>query len=271
MEKCWLWGQHPGIHHSSGNPFKLPGNNIMTPAEGAEYIGVRNCCMVVMNGLPRPPFDEYTRALQTMNQVVWSAIGSCGSDRNENDKSDIEEVIRQAEMFTNVTGAVLDDFFTVDVENFSFHKDKRARHSVESVKRIGERLHRFRKRRLDLWMVLYDYQLDYDIQDYLDLCDVITFWTWKGSNLNALDENMQKVLRRTPGRRRLAGCYMWNYGECRPMTVQQMEFQCGKYMEWMKRGWIEGIVFVSNCIFDIGLESVEWMRKWIEKEGASPF
>lgn len=44
-----------------------------------------------------------------MDRAVWSAVGDSGSARN-NGETDIEEVIRQAEKFSNVKGAVLDDW-----------------------------------------------------------------------------------------------------------------------------------------------------------------
>jgi hypothetical protein len=35
----------------------------------------------------------------------------------------------------------------------------------------------------------------------------------------------------------------------------------------LKKGDIEGIIFCSNCIADIGLETVEYTRKWIAEVG----
>jgi hypothetical protein len=132
---------------------------------------------------------------------------------------------------------------------------------------MRDRLHGFAKRELELWMVWYTYQLDYNVQDYTELCDVITMWTWKGCDLKNLDENIEKLLEKTPGKRRLAGCYMWNYGERKPLSVDDMKFQCEKYYDWIKKGWIEGIIFCSNCICDVGLDTVEWTKNWISEIG----
>ncbi|MFH1902589.1 MAG: hypothetical protein ABIK20_00810 [Candidatus Omnitrophota bacterium] len=260
-DKLWIWGQDPGSHHGKTNQWHLPGQNIMTPLEGACYLGVKNCCRVVMGGYPKPPFDQHSMALVSMNEVVWSAVGDSASTRNDENQTDIDEVIRQAEKFPNITGAVLDDFFVTSAQN------KKARHSVESIRNLRDKLHGFSQRKLDLWLVWYEHQIDFDVQDYLDLSDVITFWTWNGSDLAMLDKNIKKVLDRTPGKRRLAGCYMWDYGACKPLTVDDMKFQCEKYYDWIKKGWIEGVVFCSNCICDIGLDTVEWTRNWIAKIG----
>jgi len=109
-DKFWLWGQSPNAHHETGdNYYNLPGLNIMTPLEGAMYLGVNNCCRVVIHNQPHPPFDQHSMALASMKQVVWSVLGASGSN---NDGVDLKEVLRQAEIFPNITGGVLDDFFT---------------------------------------------------------------------------------------------------------------------------------------------------------------
>lgn len=257
----WIWGQHPGCHHACD--YNLPGENLMDSAEGAKYLGVPNCCRVVMLDKPAPPFDEEAEKLKDLKQVVWSAVGAGGVKRNSDDKSDLDEVIRQAGIHGNVTGAVLDDFFP-SIENFESN-GKRARHTLESIRMMSERLHNFPGRRLDLWLVWYSYQLDYDVADYVNLCDVVTLWTWKGSDIAALDANITQFVAKTPGKRRLAGCYMWNYGEKKPLTLEEMRYQLDRYEHWIDQGVLEGIVFCSNCIADIGLDTVELTREWIDK------
>ena len=46
---------------------------------------------------------------------------------------------------------------------------------------------------------------------------------------------------------------MWNYGKNKPLTMDQMKFQLDRYYHWLKKKNIEGIIFCSNCIADIGL------------------
>lgn len=265
-DNLWLWGQNVGVHHACGNGwYNLPGTNKMDSAEGGKYLGIPNCCRVAMGDGPFPPFDAEAEKLKNFKQVVWSAVGAGGLKQHSDDKSDLEEVLRQAKIHSNVTGAVLDDFFA-SVEGFQT-SGKIARHSIESITSMRDKLHNFKGRKLDLWMVWYSYQLDFKVLDYIELCDVVTLWTWKGSDLAILDENIKKFVSKTPGKRRLAGCYMWNYGEQKPLTIAEMEHQCAKYYEAIKKGELEGIVFCSNCIADIGLDTVEWTRKWIKEVG----
>jgi len=132
---------------------------------------------------------------------------------------------------------------------------------------MRDRLHGFPKRRLDLWLVWYTYQLDFEVAEYTALCDVVPLWTWKGADLAALDDNIRKMVEKTPGKRRLAGCYMWDYGERKPLSMDKMAFQLDRYRAWIRKGMLEGIVFCSNCIADVGLETVEYTRNWIKNVG----
>ena len=114
-----------------------------------------------------------------------------------------------------------------------------------------------------------DYQLDFaGVKDYLDLVDIVTFWTWERKNLGRLDENIENCIRKTPGKRHFAGCYLWNYGERKPLAIEQMKFQLERYLHWIKQGSIEGIIFCSNAtVPDVGLDTAEYTRKWILDSG----
>ena len=265
-DRFWIWGQDPGCHHlnpQGKNGYNLPGTNRMDSRQGCDFLGISRCCRVTMWTGPFPPFDAEAEKIKDLKAVVWSAIGAGGVTQHNNDKSDLSEVLRMAALYPNVTGAVLDDFFT----SVQTAGTRPARHSVASIQAMRDRLHGFPKRPLDLWMVWYSYQLDYSVQDYLDLADVITLWVWKGSELGNQDEYIKKVLARTPTKRHLAGCYLWNYGEAKPLSLDAMKRQCETYHDWIRKGWIEGIVFCSNCICDVGLETVEWTRNWIATVG----
>jgi hypothetical protein len=262
-DRLWLWGQDAGSHHSSaGNKtWKLPGENHMGPLEGANYLGIPNMCRVVMGGKPEPPFDLESEKMKNMRQVVWSAIGDSGSVRNNGDQSDLEEVLRQAKKFPNITGAVLDDFFISPAHN----NGKVARHSLESIVDMREKLHR---QSLSLWLVWYKRQLEWPVEKYLELFDVISYWNMGASDEFAeIDKDFGKVVDMTPGKRRMLGCYMWNYGQGKPLTLDEIQAQCEKYYNWIKEGKAEGIIFCSNCCADLGLNAVEWVRNWINEVG----
>ena len=70
-----------------------------------------------------------------------------------------------------------------------------------------------------------------------------------------------------PGARLVLGCYLWDYGDKRPLPVESMERQCRAGLRWLQEGRIEGMIFLASCICDLGLESVEWTRRWIAEVG----
>ncbi len=252
----WIWGQEAGSH----SIYAL-GPSRMTPLEGACYLGLRKCMRVVMEGKPEPPFDQDSLALACLDEVVWSVVGSGGSTRNEDGWGDLDEVLRQARRFPNITGGILDDFLT---------PRRREIFPVERVREFRRRLHTGAPRALDLWIVVYDHELGEPVRDYLDACDGATFWTWRSEALASLESNFERFVDLTPGKRRLMGCYLFDYGNNREMPVERLRRQCRLGLEWMQAGWIEGLIFCSNCCADLGLAAVEWLRDWIAEIGGGP-
>ena len=63
--------------------------------------------------------------------------------------------------------------------------------------------------------------------------------------------------------RKVLGCYMWDYGGLQPMPLELMEYQCNLGLKWLKEGRIDGMIFLASCICDLGIDAVEWTRKWI--------
>ena len=248
-DKFWLWGHEAGVHNAY---VKLGGTSRMTPMEAACYMGVDNLVMVNFTGQSIPPFDQLALSFSPLKRVVWSIVGAaCNSNLY------LDEVLRLSHKFPNINGGIMDDFFKV-----KYIPDDYARYSVDEVKGFKSKLGN-----KDLWMVLYDYQLDFPVSDYLEHVDVVNFWTWRSENLKKLEANWEKLLAAAPGKRIVMGCYMWDYGDHRNIDIKTMRRQCEFYLDLLKAGKIEGIVFLATCICDLGLESVEWTRQWIRDVG----
>jgi hypothetical protein len=229
----------------------------MTPAEGALYLGVPNLLMLRYRDRPEPPFDQYALPFRALERVVWSTVGSSGATYDE-ERSHVYELAART---PNITGVIMDDFF----RGFSAGKVAGAL-SLDELRAERGRL-AVPGRRLDLWVVLYDHQLDWPVRDHLELCDTVTFWTWTSGALTNLERNFEAVQKLAPAPAKVLGCYMWDYGEKKPMSVGLMEMQCERGLEWLREGRIEGMIFLASCICDLDLEAVEWTRRWIAAVG----
>ena len=104
-DRFWIWGHEAGSHNGwkgTTTPSR------MTPAEGAFYLGTPNMILVRYDGKPQPPFDQYALALRPLKQVVWSIVAAGGISEQE----EVEQVIALSQRFPNITGAMMDDFFS---------------------------------------------------------------------------------------------------------------------------------------------------------------
>lgn len=251
--ELWVWGQDAGSHHEAADGvFGLPGENKMGPVEGAEYLGIPNICRVGMSGKPEPPFDDEAELLRDVPKVVWSVIGDKGSTRNDDGSDDTDAVVAVAKNYPNIVGGVMDDFLS---------DTRMAVYTPEIVGNMAEKLH---NAGLELWTVIYENELIEKVVPYLDKCDVITFWVWYSELLENTEEYLQKLkslLKR--GQKIYLGCYMWDYGNSKPMPMDLMKDQLERAKKLIEAGDVAGLIFCSNCIADIGLEAVEYTRKWI--------
>ncbi|MBQ3115875.1 MAG: hypothetical protein IJC07_02485 [Clostridia bacterium] len=257
QDKLWLWGQSPDSHWQFDNTYNLPGHSRMSAVEGCLYFDIHNICRVRMIGHPLPPYDQESEAMRPCKKVVWSLLGAGAEPVTE--WGDVDEVIRQSKMYDNVIGGIFDDFFNVP-ERIKYYLPPR-------LKAIKERMCKGAGKELEMWVVLYEFMLDLvpNLESYLNEFDVITFWTWRGYAIPNIKQNIDRIRKMAPGKRIMAGCYMWNYGERCALTIEQMQEQCDTYLELIKEGIIDGIIVCSNCIADLGIKEVEWMRNWINE------
>lgn len=254
-DRLWIWGHPPGAHNIGWGFQKT---SRMTAAECAYYLGARNICMVCFGNNPKPPFDQECMAMEPMKEVIWSIVGDASSSSNLETLGHLEEIIRIAGKFDNVNGAIFDDFFS---------EERLKEYTPEVLANVRDRLHNNEFRHLDMWVVLYDNQLDTDVQKHIDEFDGVTFWTWKGSDLANFDQNFEKFYKLTQAKRRLLGCYLYNYGETTQFNSEDMEFQLNRYADCIRSGKAEGIILLSNTVADLGFEAVEYTKHWIAEHG----
>lgn len=252
-DKFWIWGHPAGSHDKD---WGLPASSRITPVEAAHYMGIPNAIFVRYEGDPEPPFDQYALPFHSLREVVWSVVGAAGAT----DVAERDHVIDLAKRSSNFSGVMMDDFFT------GAREGKLAALTIDQLKQVQRQLKDGRKK-LDLWVVLYDRQVKDPVGPHVSQCDVVTFWTWEARNIGNLNRDFAKAEQLAPNARKVLGCYMWDYGTKQPMPVSVMERQCEVGLEWLHEGRIDGMIFLASCIGDLGLETVEWTRRWIEKVG----
>jgi hypothetical protein len=236
--------------------------SVMTPVEGAFYLGVPNMIVVQSNeneapyGRFDPPIAQYAQAMRPLKRLVWSVVGSGGIHSSE----ETEEVLQLARTAPNFHGIMLDDFF-------NDRKDGReARYTVDELGAIRRRLLEINKD-FSIFVTLYTRQCDLPIHEYLELMDVITFWTWEPDDLVNLESNFAKLEQLAPEKRKILGCYLVDFRCKSGVPVPMMKLQCETGLRWLREGRIEGMVFLGNTVMDLGFDSVEWTRDWIREVG----
>jgi len=249
--KMWMWGHDAGAH----NMYNLPTPSKMSPLEGAMYLGTPNMCRVVFGNSPEPPFERDALALDVMDNVVWSIIGDSGSVRNDGGKADIAAVAEVAKTHKNIIGGIMDDF-----------QPSRLGGDPLVLAEFKKRLSEGAGRDMQLWTVAYTHDLDRgDIVPFLDECDVATLWTWKSGDIFRLEESFGRFRALWGYDRPLyGGCYLWGYGDGGvPMPAGLLRFQLDTYYKWLHGHKIDGVIFCSNNVCDIGLEAVKIVKDWI--------
>ncbi len=255
QDTFYLWGQSVNSHYGYGF-----GESKMTHLEGCEFFGIDRCCRVAMRGNPAPPFDAESEAMAHLKEVIWSIVGAGGMENHNDGRGDLDEVIRQAKMFPNITGGVLDDFFVSEERRKAFNPEIMLKMKQEMSEGAG--------RSLDLWVVVYENNLELPIREHLAVCDVTSFWTWRGvDNLPSLEKNFEKFCEMTPGKRHLNGIYLYDYGNHAEMPEELMKQQCRLVEKMLLDGRSDGLILCSNCCADVGLKTVDWTRDWLKEIG----
>jgi hypothetical protein len=231
------------------------------PGEAIEYMGIPNVCMVRFTGTPLPPFDDYVKQFARARRLTWSFVDG---DRNYTTEQKRQQALDLAAKLPNFTGLDMDDFFLGDAAPKTEGGEAEAHLGVEQVRQLHDNM-AVQGRKLDLSIVVYSNQLRPAIQRYLDLVDVVYFWTWHASDLENLETNFAAYRKIEPAKRTLLGIYMWDFAEKKPISLARMEHQCRMGLQWLKQGEIEGLIFHCTPLCGLKLEAVEWSKDWIAR------
>ena len=254
-DKFWLWGHPEGRYNYM---YKCLGTQTsrMSPIEGCSCLGVNNLFMVPVGiGLNK---RQYNWAARGLREVAWECYDAATKPEK------IETYIEEAKDFKNIGSVVFDDF----VRGGEYKKIP-----VENLWNIRERLHNNEVRHLNMWMVLYTQEFGLNEEDDKDFCryiepfDGVTMWTWKESDVPLIPEKFEIFKKMTPNQRRLAGCYLFNFGEGKPATYDAVKWQLDWYREKIYEGELEGVIMHTNTMADLDLEAYNAAFEWMDEHG----
>jgi hypothetical protein len=128
-----------------------------------------------------------------------------------------------------------------------------------------------RGRRLPITCVVYTHQISPRILPHVNQVDKVAMWTWRSDDLVNLEANFERLRRMVHPKPILLGCYLFDYGDNKQMTVERMRHQCELGLKWLQEGKIEGMIFLASNVCDMDLPAVEWTRQWIKSAGNQEF
>ena len=251
-EKLWNWGHLEGSHNECCQL-----DCKMTPEEFAEEYGVPNAFIVSYGGNIQPPFDSLAERFSCLREVKWSVLGDASTPLPEAELGNTEDILAVLDKSKNITGGIVDDFFS---------EERMKRFTPEVLAKIKKKLNEAGK---DFWCVLYDYQLDLDLEKYVKCFDGITFWHWGCEKIKNMESNLEKVFKLANGKALMLGVYLWDYVDVgkQPMDSALFEIQLKRYFELLEEKKIEGIVFCSSTVGDADLETNKILKKYVREYG----
>lgn len=252
-DRFWLWGHPEGrYNHEYGNEKE----SRMTPLEGILYLGGRNTFMVPVGvDVNR---RQYNKSFRPLQRVGWDVTGA-GEDPDV-----VNVLIDESREFPNISAAVFDDFVS---------GGRYRQLPLENLYEVNRRLHEDGPRPLDMWMVLYtrefglDAAADAEFRPYIDPFDGIIMWTWEERDIALFEEKYRIFKEMTKNKRRMFGCYLYNFGERRQATAKAVLWQLDRYRELLYAGEAEGVVLHTNTMADLDYEAYDAAQEWMDLHG----
>ena len=251
VDKLWNWGHLESSHN------KCTGLNCkMTPEQFGEEYGIKNAFIVSYGGNIQPPFDDFAKRFSSLNEVKWSVLGDSSTPLPDAELGNTEDIIAALDSGKNITGGIVDDFFS---------PERMKRFTPEVLKKIKNTLN---AKGLDFWCVLYDMQLDMDLEKYLECFDGVTFWIWKSTELPNAEKHLEKLFAITKGKPTMLGLYLFDYGTgAVPMDPKLFENQLSLYFDLLKQKKTDGLVFCSSTVGDADLEANKILKRYVKEYG----
>ena len=252
-DKFWLWGHPEGRYN---NEFGNTKASRMTPMECCTYLGLRNTFMVPVGVDVNK--RQYNKSFTALNEVGWECFEAGVKPEL------IESYIEDAKDFSNIGSVVLDDFY---------RQKNYGKATLDNIWKISQRLHNNEVRPLNMWMVLYTHEFgvdekkDADFSKFIEPFDGIIMWTWCEKDVPLIPEKYEIFKKLTPNKRRMFGCYLYNFGEDKQATGEAVKWQLDWYYKKLLDGEADGIVFHTNTMADLDYEAYDVAMEWIAQHG----
>ncbi len=250
----WLWCHPAGSFTGSCWGKTLDGSTIEAGA-AARRLGISQGIMVRSAGRPATAeFEHYMAEMKNLDAVKWSIIGDSASPNEP--LQDLAKVLEMKKQYPNINGVMLDDFFPPPWE-----KSAAPRMTPEQLAHIHDDI--LKPNQMDMWAVYYEHQLDFDLTPYARHIDAINFWTWYGQNIDRQAENVKYLHTLAHVRKVVLGLYMWDFGNCCPLTPAQMDTQFDNAEKLHDAGLIDAVILLASCLCDRDIEAVDLSRRRI--------
>ena len=258
-DRLWMWGHGPG---TTNDLYNIPTGKNIDMADAIDFMGIPNVCVIRWRGKPEPPFDEYIKQFHKTKRVAWSVVDGAPQDYEQKKQWAFE----LSEKMPNLVSFFLDDYFIGNAIPAAGQQDSPACLTLGQIRDLRNDMNSL-KHPTDLSVVLYSNQVQPGIKRHIEACDVVSFWTWHATDLVILKDNFKKYRDIVPDKPTLLGTYMWDFGNSKPITLELMKLQLDFALEQFRQGQIEGMIFHCTPLCDLGLEAVEYSKKWIAEYG----
>lgn len=267
LDRCWMWGHDIGHLDAPGNQWKLPVEGEMGMVEACRKMGIGNLS-VIRWGNPPP---EYRRQFGNMKRLTWPICGH-PDEPNATFEDMCEFDFRLLDEMPNLIGFEMDDFFRPDLPPVTVDTPFGKRQSLQTVFSYDQLLALRRRmdafhRPLDLRVVVYDGLLEQEdlFVPCADLATAATFWIWRGDDIPKLERRFRKFRDLLPSKPVFLGVYLWDFGDKKPMKVDNLMYELEYGLDLWRRREIEGFVFLATSLCNKNLPTVSYVRQWLEE------
>lgn len=260
-DRLWMWGHEP---ETINGHYNIPIGQNISMANAIRSMNIPNVCVITYLDKPEPPFDEYIKQFRDTKRVAWSIMS--GPPKKYTYEEQKREAFELLNKMPNLVNFYLDDYFVGEAIPPEGSDISPAYMSLEQIRELRNETKSL-KQKPELTLVLYAHQLHPGIKPHINYCDSVSFWTWWANDLAVLEENFEKYRKIIPDKPTLLGIYMWDFGNSKPISLDDMKLQLNFAYQKLKEKQIEGMIFHCTPLCDLDIEAVHYSRQWIAEHG----